>query len=163
MLRFQHQFMLDKKQKQEIIDSYATSKRDTGSPQVQIALLTHQLQDLTDHLEGHPKDNHSRRGLIKIVGKRRRLLNYLGQSNPKAYQDLVKELNIRQAKIKSSAEAQDKPSSDAFEKLSTRTENALLDANMTVDKLSKLSEEEILEIDGIGKKGLQEIKKEILK
>lgn len=154
--------MLSKKQKQEIIDSYATSKGDTGSPQVQIALLTHQLRDLTDHLDGHPKDNHSRRGLIKIVGKRRRLLNYLGQSNPKAYQDLVKELDIRQTKIKSSSQAQEK-SSDDFEELSTRTQNALQDANMTADKLSKLSENEILEIDGIGKKGLQEIKKEILK
>lgn len=154
--------MLDKKQKQEIIDSYSTSKGDTGSPQVQIALLTHQLRDLTDHLEGHPKDNHSRRGLIKIVGKRRRLLNYLGQSNPKAHQDLVKELNIRQTKIQSTSESEKKSASDDFKKLSTRTENALLDANMTVDKLSKLTEEEILEIDGIGKKGLQEIKKEIL-
>ncbi len=155
--------MLDKKRKQEIIDSYATSKGDTGSPQVQIALLTYQLRDLTDHLEGHPKDNHSRRGLIKIVGKRRRLLNYLGQSNPKAYQDLVRELDIRQTKIKSNAETQEKSSINDFKELSTRTENALQNANITVDKLSKLSEDEILEIDGIGKKGLQEIKEEILK
>lgn len=68
---------LDPKVKQEIIKKYQVSESDTGSPQVQIALLTHQIEDLTGHLKGHKKDKHSRRGLLGMVGKRRRLLNYL--------------------------------------------------------------------------------------
>lgn len=86
--------MLSTKQKTTIIKKFATSKQDTGSPQVQVALLTEQINKLVDHLKEHQKDNHSRRGLLKIVAKRRRLLNYLGKNNPKAYQDVISELKI---------------------------------------------------------------------
>ncbi len=80
--------------KQDIITKYATSKTDTGSPRVQVALLSGQITELTKHLQGHKKDNHSRRGLLKILSKRRRLLNYLGRSNKKDYLVLTKDLNI---------------------------------------------------------------------
>lgn len=80
--------------KQSIITKFAASKKDTGSPRVQIALLTAQVEDLTKHLKEHKKDNHSRRGLLKIISKRRRLLNYLAKSNNKDFQGVVKELKI---------------------------------------------------------------------
>lgn len=85
---------LKPKIKQEIISKFAASKSDTGSPRVQIALLTNQIIQLTDHLKKHKKDNHSRRGLLKIISKRRRLLNYLGSKNPKDFKGLIKELDI---------------------------------------------------------------------
>ena len=68
---------LAREQKQEIMTGYATKEGDTGSPEVQIALLTERIRSLTDHLRSFPKDNHSRRGLLKLVGQRRRLLAYL--------------------------------------------------------------------------------------
>ncbi len=80
--------------KTEIIKKYATSEKDTGSPRVQIALLTTQIDELTGHLKVHKKDQHSRRGLLKIISKRRRLLNYLGKSNPKDYLEVTKSLKI---------------------------------------------------------------------
>lgn len=80
--------------KQEIIKKFAASKTDTGSPRVQVALLTAQIEDLTKHLKEHKKDNHSRRGLLKIISKRRRLLNYLAKSNAKDYNSLVADLKI---------------------------------------------------------------------
>ena len=80
--------------KQDIIQKFATSKTDTGSPRVQIALLSGQIKELTKHLQIHKKDNHSRRGLLKIISKRRRLLNYLAKSNPKDYRSLTKDLSI---------------------------------------------------------------------
>lgn len=86
--------MLTADQKVKIIKKFATAKGDTGSPQVQVALLTHQINDLVDHLRAHRKDNHSRRGLLKIVSKRRRLMNYLAKINPEAYQGVVEKLNI---------------------------------------------------------------------
>lgn len=85
---------LDSSTKQKIITKFAASKKDTGSPRVQIALLTNQISQLTNHLKEHKKDNHSRRGLLKIVSKRRRLLNYLASKNPKDFENLVKELKI---------------------------------------------------------------------
>jgi len=85
---------LDTKTKQTIIDKFAASKKDTGSPRVQIALLTNQITELTGHLKDHKKDNHSRRGLLKIISKRRRLLNYLNTKNPKDFKGLIKELKI---------------------------------------------------------------------
>jgi small subunit ribosomal protein S15 len=85
---------LDTKTKQKIITSFAASKKDTGSPRVQIALLTNQITELTGHLKDHKKDNHSRRGLLKIISKRRRLLNYLNTKNPKDFKGLIKELKI---------------------------------------------------------------------
>ncbi len=89
--------MLTTDEKTTIIKKYSTSKTDTGSPSVQVALLTNQIDKLVGHLKEHKKDNHSRRGLLKIVSKRRRLLNYLGKTNPKSYQDLIKDLSIGKA------------------------------------------------------------------
>jgi small subunit ribosomal protein S15 len=85
---------LDSDLKQKIIDKFAASKTDTGSPRVQIALLSNQIGQLTSHLKEHKKDNHSRRGLLKIISKRRRLLNYLNSKNPKDFKGLIKELKI---------------------------------------------------------------------
>lgn len=86
--------MLTTDKKAEIIKQFATGEGDTGSPQVQVALLSNQIGDLVGHLRTHRKDNHSRRGLLKIVSKRRRLLNYLAKINPETYQVMVKKLNI---------------------------------------------------------------------
>lgn len=86
--------MLTNQEKHQVIKKYATSTSDTGSPQVQVALLTNQINKLADHLKGHKKDVHSRRGLLKIVSKRRRLLNYLFKINPTGYQKVVSELSI---------------------------------------------------------------------
>jgi small subunit ribosomal protein S15 len=80
--------------KLEIIKKFAASTKDTGSPRVQIALLTSQIVELTGHLKVHKKDNHSRRGLLKIISKRRRLLNYLAKSNSADYLDITKSLDI---------------------------------------------------------------------
>ena len=78
----------------DIIKKFAASDKDTGSPRVQIALLTAQIDELTNHLKVHKKDNHSRRGLLKIISKRRRLLNYLSKSNSTDYLDITKSLKI---------------------------------------------------------------------
>ena len=78
----------------DIIKKYAASPKDTGSPRVQIALLSTQIDELTGHLKTHKKDQHSRRGLLKIISKRRRLLNYLSKSNPKDYLEITKSLKI---------------------------------------------------------------------
>ncbi len=86
--------------KQQIIKKFAATAKDTGSPKVQIALLSAQIDDLAKHLKEHKKDNHSRRGLLKIISKRRRLLNYLAKTNSKDYVGLTKELGIG-ASIKS--------------------------------------------------------------
>lgn len=80
--------------KLDIIKKFAASPKDTGSPRVQIALLSTQIEELTGHLKVHKKDNHSRRGLLKIISKRRRLLNYLSKSNPKDYLEIAKSLKI---------------------------------------------------------------------
>jgi small subunit ribosomal protein S15 len=81
--------------KQDLIKDYATHEGDTGSPQVQIAILTNRIQYLTEHLKEHKHDEHSRRGLLQLVGKRRRLLKYLSAKDPDAYQDILKRLNLR--------------------------------------------------------------------
>lgn len=88
---------LNAQKKQDIIKKFAASGKDTGSPRVQVALLTAQIEDLTSHLKEHKKDNHSRRGLLKIISKRRRLLNYLAKSNNKDYSSLVKDLGLSTA------------------------------------------------------------------
>ena len=80
--------------KQDIIKDYATKKGDTGSPEVQVALLTEKINQLTDHLKKHRKDNHSRKGLLKMVAKRRRLLNFLARRDEKRYNELLKRLNL---------------------------------------------------------------------
>ena len=81
--------------KQEIIAKYKRDENDTGSPEVQIALLTERINELTEHLKVHKKDNHSRRGLLKMVGKRRNLLNYLAKKDINRYRDIVEKLALR--------------------------------------------------------------------
>lgn len=81
--------------KREVIEQFKIHETDTGSPEVQIALLTSRIQYLTSHFKVHKKDHHSRRGLLKLVGQRRRLLNYLKKKNAEKYRDLIKELGIR--------------------------------------------------------------------
>jgi len=81
--------------KQEIITGFATKEGDTGSPEVQIALITERIKDLTDHLRGFPKDNHSRRGLLKLVGQRRRLLAYLIKKDNTRYRTVIGRLGLR--------------------------------------------------------------------
>lgn len=86
---------MDKKTKQEIIEKYRLSDADTGSTQVQIALLTHRINHLTEHLKANHKDNHSRRGLLQLVGQRKGLLKYLESKDINAYRELKKSLGIR--------------------------------------------------------------------
>ena len=81
--------------KQEIINTFRRDEKDTGSSEVQIALLTERINELTEHLKVHKKDNHSRRGLLKMVGKRRNLLNYLAKKDEEAYKSLVEKLGLR--------------------------------------------------------------------
>jgi small subunit ribosomal protein S15 len=86
---------LARETKQEIITGYATRDGDTGSPEVQIALLTERIKGLTDHLRSFPKDNHSRRGLLKLVGQRRRLLAYLVKKDNARYRAVIARLGLR--------------------------------------------------------------------
>jgi len=86
---------MNKERKQEIIGTYARGEKDTGSPEVQIALLTERINHLTDHLKSYPQDNHSRSGLMKLVGKRRGLLDYLKDTNLEGYRALIEKLQIR--------------------------------------------------------------------
>ena len=81
--------------KQSIIEQYQTHPGDTGSPEVQIALMTHRVTELTEHLKTHKHDHHSRRGLLLLVGKRRRLLGYLQRIDIERYRSLIERLNIR--------------------------------------------------------------------
>ena len=87
--------MLTKQEKQAIMKEYATKEGDTGSPEVQIALLTERINSLTDHLRFHKKDHHSRRGLLMMVGQRRGLLNYLSDQDIERYRAIIKELGLR--------------------------------------------------------------------
>ncbi|MBI4169970.1 MAG: 30S ribosomal protein S15 [Acidobacteria bacterium] len=86
---------LTKDRKTEIIASHRTHASDTGSPEVQIAILSRRIDDLTEHFNAHAKDHHSRRGLLKMVGTRRRLLDYLKGKDAERYRDLIKKLGIR--------------------------------------------------------------------
>jgi small subunit ribosomal protein S15 len=86
--------MLDGNRKKRIIDKFKTHPTDTGSPQVQIAILTEEIKELTEHLRGHKKDFSSRRGLIKKVGERRRLMKYLKREDSKAYDELMAKLKV---------------------------------------------------------------------
>ena len=86
---------MDKKTKQEIIAKYRLNDTDTGSTQVQVALLTHRINHLTEHLKTNHKDNHSRRGLLQLVGQRKGLLKYLESKDINAYRELKKSLGIR--------------------------------------------------------------------
>ena len=87
--------MLDPKKKLKIIEKFRTHESDTGSPQVQIAILTSEIKELTSHLKTHKKDHSSRRGLIKKVNERRRLLKYLERENEKAWSTLKEELDLK--------------------------------------------------------------------
>ena len=82
-------------EKQEIIKAYATHEGDTGSPEVQVAVLTTRINELTEHLKVHPNDKHSRLGMYKMVGKRRRLLDYLAKKDIERYRAIIAKLNIR--------------------------------------------------------------------
>lgn len=87
--------MLDKKEKQEIIERYKLHENDTGSTEVQIAILTEKIKKLSDHLKEHKKDHSSRRGLLKMVGRRRKLLNYIKEKDYDKYLQLLETLNLR--------------------------------------------------------------------
>ncbi|MCR3758553.1 30S ribosomal protein S15 [Clostridium felsineum] len=86
---------MDKAKKQELIATYSRKEGDTGSPEVQIALLTERINHLNEHLKDHKKDHHSRRGLLMMVGKRRGLLNYLESVDIERYRDIIKKLGLR--------------------------------------------------------------------
>lgn len=86
---------LTNEQKQELIKKYGKSPQDSGATEVQIAILTERINKLTPHFDEHSKDHHSRRGLLKMVGKRRRLLDYLAKKDIERYRELIKELGIR--------------------------------------------------------------------
>ena len=87
--------MIAKEKKQAIIAEYGRTPNDTGSPEVQVAILTARIQDLTEHLKANPKDHHSRRGLLKMVGQRRGLLDYLKKIDIERYRSLIERLGIR--------------------------------------------------------------------
>lgn len=87
--------MISKEKKTAIIKEYARSEGDTGSPEVQVAILTARIQELTEHLKENPKDHHSRRGLLKMVGQRRGLLGYLKEKDIERYRALIERLGLR--------------------------------------------------------------------
>lgn len=87
--------MLKTKTKSKVIESHRTHEKDTGSSAVQIAILTEQIAQLTGHLKEHPKDNHSRRGLLAMVSKRKRLMDYLAKDDPKTFASVTKKLKLK--------------------------------------------------------------------
>lgn len=87
--------MIDQAKKAEIIKEYGLKEGDTGSPEVQVAILTYRINDLNEHLKVHKKDFHSRRGLLKMVGKRKNLLNYLKETDLERYRNLIARLGLR--------------------------------------------------------------------
>jgi small subunit ribosomal protein S15 len=87
--------MLISRKKQRIIKDYQAHEKDTGSGEIQIALLTKKIGELIEHLKQHPKDNHSRRGLLKMVGKRKKFLDYLKKTDPRSYSALVRKLGLK--------------------------------------------------------------------
>ena len=87
--------MLTNERKTEVIDTYRKHEADTGSPEVQVALLSERISYLTEHFKTHVKDHHSRRGLLKLVGQRRRLLDYLKRKDADSYSELIRKLGIR--------------------------------------------------------------------
>ena len=86
---------ITKESKQEIISKFATNEKDTGSAEVQIAVISERIKNLTEHFKNHNHDNHSKRGLIALVNKRKKLLNYLSKKDESKYQEIIKKLNIR--------------------------------------------------------------------
>lgn len=114
--------MLDKKKKDKIIEKYKTHKSDTGSPEVQIAILTAEIKELTEHLKTHKKDFSSRRGLIKKVSQRRRLLQYLQRENEKSYDNITKKLKIKKRSAETMPEPEDEPIIPTEDKEEEKTE-----------------------------------------
>lgn len=86
---------MERKEKKSIMEQYATHKGDTGSPEVQVAILTERIENLKSHLDDHKKDNHSRRGIMLMVAKRRKLLNYLKKKDAERYETLIAKLELR--------------------------------------------------------------------
>jgi small subunit ribosomal protein S15 len=86
---------MDHKQKKSLMESFATHKGDTGSPEVQVAILTSRIENLKTHLESHKQDNHSRRGIVMMVAKRRKLLDYLKKKDEARYTSLIEKLDLR--------------------------------------------------------------------
>lgn len=86
---------VEQEKKQELVQKFRTHEKDTGSPEVQVALLSERIGQLTEHFKTHKKDHHSRRGLLKLVGQRRRLLDYLKNKDPNRYKKLIENLGIR--------------------------------------------------------------------
>lgn len=86
---------LERQKKQELIESFKVHEKDTGSPEVQIAILSERIRYLTEHFKVHKKDHHSRRGLLKMVGQRRKLLDYLKSNNKERYTQIIEKLGIR--------------------------------------------------------------------
>ncbi|MBP9686923.1 MAG: 30S ribosomal protein S15 [Candidatus Doudnabacteria bacterium] len=101
--------MLSKPEKDTIIKKYRTHKDDTGSPEVQIAILTKEIEQVSEHLKVHKKDNHSRRGLLKMVGNRRRLLRYLRQEDAKRFEKLVEKLKLKVVMVAAPSKPAPKP------------------------------------------------------
>jgi small subunit ribosomal protein S15 len=95
IIRKRYKIMLRKDEKTAVIEANRTHETDTGSPEVQIAILTKRISDLTEHLKVHKKDNHSRRGMYKMIGKRRNLLNYLKKNDIERYRTIIEKLGIR--------------------------------------------------------------------
>ena len=87
--------MITQERKNEVVAKYATKEGDTGSPEVQVAILSERINDLTDHFKTHAKDNHSRRGLIRMVSTRRKLLDYVKATDVKRYESLIERLGLR--------------------------------------------------------------------
>ena len=87
--------MITPERKKELIAEYATAKGDTGSPEVQVAILSERIANLTEHFKSHVKDNHSRRGMIKMVSQRRGLLDYVKRKDPKRYESIISRLGLR--------------------------------------------------------------------
>ena len=87
--------MLKTEEKQKIISKFRVHNTDTGSPQIQVAVITEEIKRLADHLKTHPKDNHSRRGLLKMVSKRKTLLDYLARKDENAYEEIVKKIGLK--------------------------------------------------------------------
>lgn len=87
--------MLNKEEKNKIIEEHHVHAKDSGSPEVQVALITNRIKYLTEHFSQHKQDHHSKRGLMKLVGQRKRLLQYLKKNDPKRYENLIKKLNLR--------------------------------------------------------------------
>jgi small subunit ribosomal protein S15 len=86
---------ISKEDKQKYVEQFGKDGGDTGSPKVQVAILTHRIRELTDHVKLHKKDNHTRRGLVQLVSKRKKLLKYIMRTNAESYINLIKELSIR--------------------------------------------------------------------